>query len=441
LSSPERSSAPAVEIGVLGPLRIRTSGAWESVSTRQVARLATMLAGWPGELVERERLTQGMWGDEAPATVANTLQAHVSQLRRIIGKSTVQCLGTSYRIDIPSSAVDAEQFTELVHEASRMRRRQHYARAAELLSTARDLWRGVPFPDVLDPDLQGRRAGLEELRDQALEDLLECRLELCQDNFDLAEVIADAKEMISRYPLRERSHLVLVRALSAADRPGEAGAAFVEAAERLRSTMGLDPGEAMVDVHARAMNRDPSILPQAMRTIAIVPHRAWVEPAAAKTAQRVRETITDIGARLVTVREAETDAAEDIAAAVAQAMLPDVSYAVMVTQGKDINSSRIADELASETGNPIADVTRLEDMAGVVLVVVDGGSALRKLLKSMRKWTAAPTVVNVAAAALDIDTEVILDAGRSDGGEPDERSGTHAPTFRSRQRSFARLGA
>ncbi len=155
----------------------------------------------------------------------------------------------------------------------------------------------------------------------------------------------------------------------------------------------------------------------------------------------MRETITDIGARLVTVREAETDAAEDIAAAVAQAMLPDVSYAVMVTQGKDINSSRIADELASETGNPIADVTRLEDMAGVVLVVVDGGSALRKLLKSMRKWTAAPTVVNVAAAALDIDTEVILDAGRSDGGEPDEGSGTHAPTFRSRQRSFARLGA
>jgi len=270
---------------------------------------------------------------------------------------------------------------------------------------------------------------------------LECRLELCQDNFDLAEVIADAKEMISRYPLRERSHLVLVRALSAADRPGEAGAAFEEAAAHLRSTMGLDPGQALIDVHARAMNRDPAILPQAMRTISIVPHRAWVEPAAAKTAQRVRETITDIGARLVTVREADTDAAEDIAAAVAQAMLPDVSYAVMVTQGKDINSSRIADELASETGNPIADVTRLEDMAGVVLVVVDGGSALRKLLKSMRKWTAAPTVVNVAAAALDIDTEVILDAGRSDGGEPDEGSGTHAPTFRSRQRSFARLGA
>jgi hypothetical protein len=76
-----------------------------------------------------------------------------------------------------------------------------------------------------------------------------------------------------------------------------------------------------------------------------------------------------------------------------------------------------------------------------VLVVVDGGSALLELLKSMRKWTAAPTVVNVAAEALDIYTEVILDAGRSERGEPDDRSGNHPPTFRSRQRSFARLGA
>jgi len=382
-----------------------------------------------------------MWGDEAPATVANTLQAHVSQLRRIIGKSTVQCLGTSYRIDIPSNAVDAEQFTELVHEASRMRRRRHFGRAAELLSTAKDLWRGVPFPDVLDPDLQGRRARLEELREQALEDLLECRLELCQDNFDLAEVIADAKEMISRYPLRERSHIVLVRALSAADRPGEAGAAFVEAAENLRATMGLDPGEAMTDVHARAMNRDPAILPQAMRTISIVAHRAWVEPGVEKTAQRVRETITDIGARMVTVRESDAEVAEDIAAAVAEAMLPDAPYAVMVANGTDSNSSRIAEELTSATGKPISDVTRFEEMAGVVLIVVDGGSALRKLLKSMRKWTAAPTVVNVAPAALDIETEVILDVSRGAGAQPDEGSGTHAPTFRSRQQNLARLGA
>jgi len=80
-------------------------------------------------------------------------------------------------------------------------------------------------------------------------------------------------------------------------------------------------------------------------------------------------------------------------------------------------------------------------MAGVVLIVVDGGSALRKMLKSMRKWAAAPTVVNVAAAALDIDTEVILDVSRGAGAEPDEGSGNQAPAFRSRQQNLARLGA
>jgi len=433
----------STQVAVLGPLQIGVEGQWEAVSTRQVARLTTILAGWPGELVERERLVEGMWGDQAPNTVSNTLQAHVSQLRRIVGKETVQCQGTSYRLDVPPHAVDAENFAELVMDAARMRRKRHYGRAVELLTAAKELWRGIPYPDVLDPDLQARRARLEEMHEQASEDLLESRLELCRDTFDLAEVIAAAKEMVSRHPLREKAHIVLVRALAAADRPGEAGAAFEEAARHLRSTMGLDPGRVLVDVHTKGLHRDPQILPHAMRTISVLPSNGdhTADPELIDVAQRVRETVTDLGARVVTVVEKDTDRAEALALVAARALRPDAGFGVMVTHGPDISSRALSKDFGPAIGDEDFDITTFDKAGGLVLVVVNGGSQLRKLLKSLGRWSAEPTVIAIGPQVLDIDTEVIVDGHESANQDESQGSRSSGASSRAHDAFFSRMGA
>jgi len=436
----ERESLP-IEVAVLGPLQISVDGRWEAVSTRQVARLTTILAGWPGELVERDRLVEGMWGDQAPNTVSNTLQAHVSQLRRIVGKDTVQCQGTSYRLDVPPYAVDAENFAELVMDAARMRRKRHYGRAVELLTAAKELWRGIPYPDVLDPDLQARRARLEEMHEQAAEDLLESRLELCRDTFDLAEVIADAKEMVSRHPLREKGHIVLVRALAAADRPGEAGAAFEEAAEHLRSTMGLDPGRVLVDVHTKGLHRDPQILPHAMRTISLLPGNSdhTSDPELVHVAQRVRETVTDLGARVVTVVEKDAEKAEALALATGHALRPDSGYGVMVTHGSDISSRSLSETLGAAIGDEDFDITTFDKADGLALVV-NGGTQVKKLLKSMGRWSAQPTVIAIGPEILDIDTEVIVDGHEANPGQS-RRGRSASASSRAHDPFLSRMGA
>lgn len=135
-----------VQFGALGPFQARVDGQWQSPPTRQIARVATMLAGWPGEVVEVTRLIDGVWGAKAPATVRNTLQVHVSHLRRMVGRSVVRSQGDGYLLDLAPEAIDVEQFVEAVHDAARLRRREHFARAGELLAHAVDLWRGRRSP-------------------------------------------------------------------------------------------------------------------------------------------------------------------------------------------------------------------------------------------------------------------------------------------------------
>jgi DNA-binding SARP family transcriptional activator len=215
---------------VLGPFQVCRDGGWEQPPTRQVGRVGTVLAGWPGQLVERDRIVYAVWGDQPPATAANTVQVHMSHLRRMLGRDAVRSQGAHYVLDVEPAAIDAESFVSHVHQANGHRQKGDTAVAAILLTTALDLWRGTPFPDIADPDLRARRARLTEIRDQAREDVLECRLAGAATAIDLSQIVAEARELVSRHPGRDNGHRVLVQALTKAGRPREAEAARAEAA-------------------------------------------------------------------------------------------------------------------------------------------------------------------------------------------------------------------
>jgi len=138
-----------------------------------------------------------VWGENVLITLTNALQVHISQLRRMVGKRTVRMQGDIYFLDIGPEAVDAEQMVEFIQEGARMIRGEHFGRAAEFFNEAISLCRGTPYPDVSDADLIARRFRLIGLRDQIREDLVECHIELAQLGHELAEVIADVRELVS----------------------------------------------------------------------------------------------------------------------------------------------------------------------------------------------------------------------------------------------------
>jgi len=97
---------------------------------RQGARLALLLAP-AGEVVSTERMSDALWGEQAPTSAAKLVQGCVSRLRRSLPPDTIGTRRSGY---LPhSSETDAREFERL----SRPRLRR-LALAGASSSTAQD---------------------------------------------------------------------------------------------------------------------------------------------------------------------------------------------------------------------------------------------------------------------------------------------------------------
>ena len=74
-----------MEIRLLGALEVLDDGGDSvGVSGAKLRSLLAALAIRPGQVVSSDRLIEELWGEEAPSTAPNSLQALVSKLRRAL---------------------------------------------------------------------------------------------------------------------------------------------------------------------------------------------------------------------------------------------------------------------------------------------------------------------------------------------------------------------
>lgn len=250
-----------IKVGVLGPIRISVDDVDVALSTRQMGRVATVLAGWPGEVVGATRIIDALWGSRAVPGTRNTLQAHISQLRKVIGPHHLVNRDGGYLLDISPHDVDANAFEESVRQATRSVRSLRFASGYRHFDRALKMWRGDAFLDVDDSELLARREILDEMHAYALEGHLECELELAQDAGDMSVLIGRARAAAANRPERERRWAILIRALAVADRVTEAGPIFARAIDRLREVCGLGPGSELTDTYEKALLRPADLIP------------------------------------------------------------------------------------------------------------------------------------------------------------------------------------
>jgi DNA-binding SARP family transcriptional activator len=251
-----------VFIRVLGSFATEVNG--ETVplgGPRQRGVLALLLAA-RGQVVPVDRMIEDLWRGEPPARALMSLQAYVSNLRRLLEpgrppRTPARLLVSAspgYALRLPPDSVDAWRFEDLLDQARTVTDpRAAQARLAEALG----LWQGPAFAEVADePWAAAETARLNELRLVATELHVAAGLRVG----DPAAVVPEAGRLTRDEPLREEGWRLHALALWSSGRQADALAALRRARGIFAEELGLDPGPDLTALEEAILTQRTDVL-------------------------------------------------------------------------------------------------------------------------------------------------------------------------------------
>ena len=166
---------------------------------------------------------------------------------------------TGYRINVPPSAIDAEQFVEMVRGA---RSRANAAAGEysdddlEAYDDALSLWGGDPLSDfVTEQWAIAEAARLNELRLAALTERTQIALALGRH----VEAVGDLEPVVAQDPTLESLTGLLMTALYRSGRQADALDVFARTRTVLDEELGLEPSASLRSLHERVLRQDASL--------------------------------------------------------------------------------------------------------------------------------------------------------------------------------------
>jgi DNA-binding SARP family transcriptional activator/class 3 adenylate cyclase len=239
---------------VLGDVAVLRAGAPASITGRQRRLLAVLLAH--AGPVDSDRLADLLWGGAPPDSATNSLQSHISRLRRVVGSDRLLAGRAGYSLVLADDELDVGRFEQSVASARADAAAGRVAEAVADYSRALALWRGRPFAEFADEEFAvGRATQVEQLRLAAIEEVVECRLALGED----AQLVAELERLTLEHPLRERLWSQRMLALYRAGRQADALRAFADLRHVLASELGISPGPEAARLEAAILAQDPSL--------------------------------------------------------------------------------------------------------------------------------------------------------------------------------------
>ncbi len=214
-----------------------------------------------GEVVPAGRLVDALWPEEAPRSAAGSLQAYISNLRRLLEpdrpartpSSVLVSHGTGYALRVNEDAVDAWRFTTLVTGSAAI---ADPAARVTALRDALGLWHGPALVEYADQEWAMPDAHrLTELRHLARERLLEARL----DCGETAILVPEIDALLSEEPLREERWRLLALAQYRSHRQADALATLRRARNLLAEELGVDPGPALRSLESQILAQSDAL--------------------------------------------------------------------------------------------------------------------------------------------------------------------------------------
>ncbi|HEY3609263.1 MAG TPA: BTAD domain-containing putative transcriptional regulator [Pseudonocardiaceae bacterium] len=276
-----------VEFRVLGPLELLVHG--KSVPLRG-AKNETILAVLLMANRQREsvdRLVEAVWGGAPPPTAVKQVRNAVSDLRRALHGSSVDItpIADCYQLDLSRSVLDAHSFQLRVAQARKWLVSGPPAAAVAEFRAALSLWNGPALSGLDSPVLQAVASALQEERLTVLEECIDLQLRQGNDR----TLVRELSQLAADNPLRERIAAQLIFALHRSGARERAFAVYDRTRRALAAALGVDPGQALQDLHRQMLLEEAGIWPSSLVPSRPTPTLDNLPPDLATFTGRVRE--------------------------------------------------------------------------------------------------------------------------------------------------------
>lgn len=254
----------ALEFRLLGSFELHDGEQPVPLTAHKPRTLLALLLLHTGQLMPCHRLVDELWHSQPPRSAIPNLRTYITELRRAVFHNSGQ-LATEpggYRLRLGAELVDLVEFDRLCTEARHRHLDCDLVAAESAYTTALRLWRGPPLAGLhTGPVLAAAAMVLAERRTGVAEDHFEVRLDLLGAGHGGGpELIADLRQHIAEFPLRERPRRQLMLALYRLGDVAGALAVYRAGREEMRSSLGLDPDHELERLHAAILRRDPGLL-------------------------------------------------------------------------------------------------------------------------------------------------------------------------------------
>jgi DNA-binding SARP family transcriptional activator len=400
-----------VEFRLLGPLEVLRDGRPVSLGGRKPRALLAILLLHANEVVSADRLIDALWGESPPGAAGNTLQAHVSQLRKALGgkdgtasNGRIRTQRPGYVIHVRPEELDLAHFEHLVDRGRRALAGRELEVAAGLLREALGLWRGPPLAEfAYEPFAENEIARLQELRLVALEERIEADLAAGSHR----RLVPELEQLTAEHPLRERLRGQLILALYRAGRQADALRVYQETRRALVEELGIEPSPALQQLERAILIQDPALEGQAG-----APDRTTLPPLVRLTERprEVRKTVTILQASLVPSSDGDGALDPEVAHVVA-AGSRDTAVRILERRGASVARAS-GDVVIAYFGTP---VVKEDD----VLRALTAANELRTEIGSDGEATAASRIeISVGVATGEVVAIEPADAQPHIIGEP-----------------------
>jgi SARP family transcriptional regulator, regulator of embCAB operon len=260
-----------LNFGALGPLQLTINGTSVPLGTPKQRAVLAVLVINRNRTVSVDSLIDAAWDERPPPEARTSLQAYVSNLRKLLtregveGRAVIVSAPPGYQLNVDEMSCDISRFIIEKTAGVQAAAAAEFERASSHLSAALAEWRGTALEDLRDFQF-ARSFAAAMIDDKLLVHTARAEAEMaCGRAY---AVIGELEALTAEHPYREPLWAQLINAYYVSDRQSDALRAYQRLKRTLADDLGIDPTPALRDLHERILRQEPLHLKHAAQETA-----------------------------------------------------------------------------------------------------------------------------------------------------------------------------